>query len=160
MLATYQSFAPTPFDPAGSFLSERQDWLVAPCSITRDSGILELSNWRSMLHAMDPSDDSPDVEVHRFGHWGPGWYEIAIVRPGTGAHDIALEISSSLEDYPILCEDDYSEREWESACESWEATDTGDRIKILARHGLSIFAARRDSIPDGLPYYDDFHDIL
>jgi len=30
-------------------------------------------------------------------------------------------------------------------------------FKILAEHGVSIFAARSDDVPNGLPYYEDFY---
>jgi len=63
--------------------------------------------------------ESDTVEVHRFGHWGPGWYEIIIVHPDSPQAKIAYDIARSLEDYPLLDEEDHSRRETEDAIESW-----------------------------------------
>jgi hypothetical protein len=75
----YSEHQPTGFDRAGAFLPDRQDWLVAPVSRTRDSGPIDESNFQCFLDAL--GDESESVEVHRFGHWGPGWYEIIIIDP-------------------------------------------------------------------------------
>jgi hypothetical protein len=52
-----------------------------------------------------------------------------------------------LEDYPILDEMDWSEREWDAACEVWEHAGLRERIECCSRAGISIFAARRDELP-------------
>ena len=52
-----------------------------------------------------------------------------------------------LEDYPILDEMDWSEREWDAACEVWEHAGLRERIEYCSRAGISIFAARRDELP-------------
>lgn len=107
-MQTYSEFAPTQFDVSGAFLPDRQDWLVAPVSRTRDSEPLEESNFAVALELL-----GDNVEVHCFNHWACGWFEIIIIRPDTPEIIIAEGIESKLEDYPILDEDDLSMRELE-----------------------------------------------
>jgi hypothetical protein len=114
----YREWAPTAMDPRGLAGDRigRSDWLVGPVSITRDSEALSLSNWRVALRSLESVDpDGEDHEVHRFGHWGPGWFEVILIRPGTGAHREAWGIECSLADYPVLSDDDFSELEHELA---------------------------------------------
>lgn len=154
----YSQFRPTGFDPAGAFLwNEQRNWLVAPVTQTRDSDALDRSNFRVAVRELHTANCGDDWQIHRFGHWGPGWFEIILVRPDSLAAKLAAEWESSLSDYPILSEEDHSELEWEGACEAWTMLSTRERIAILSRHKLNIFAARRDEIPQGLPYFDDFY---
>lgn len=76
----------------------RENWIVAPVSRNRDSGPLDESNFASALELL--GGESESCEVHRFGHWGPGWYEIIIVHPSRAREIDDLE--SSLESYPVL----------------------------------------------------------
>ncbi len=116
----YSKWAPTPLDTKGLNLPERQDWLVACCIQTRDSDALERSNFRTLLRGLKEKDsEGQDHEVHRFGHWGPGWVEIVLVRPDTAAATEAEECESALADYPVLCDHDFSELEQEDANQVW-----------------------------------------
>jgi hypothetical protein len=93
-------------------------------------------------------DESETVEVHRFGHWGPGWFEIIIVDPSDSERvEIATDIENRLEDYPILDETDFSEREWNEKQEYWDNCSMWDRIELCVKAGESIFASRSESIP-------------
>lgn len=159
-MITYREFSPTEFDRAGAFLDdEQQDWLVSSVSRTRDSGILDQSNFACTLKALEECGE--DFEVHRFSHWGPGWFEIIIARPGTVAANTLQSIEDSLADYPILDENDHSEREWNAAADYWKSMRVSDRVRLIQecrdRFGKryanesgapSIFAARRDDIPE------------
>lgn len=116
-LQTYASFSPSPFDHAGAFLPDRRDWLLAPISRTRDSDCLNESNFEECLAAL--GGESEDVEVHRFGHWGPGWFEIILIRPDSPAQRIAEDIADALANYPVINDEDFSRREWEAYEEAW-----------------------------------------
>lgn len=142
----YRAFRPTPCDPAGLALDDRQDWLVAPVIRTRDSSVLQESNFASALKAL--GGESDNVEVHRFGHWGPGWFEIIIVRPGSPAERIADDIERALADYPVLDDMDFSDREYMAAVECWTMMPIRHRVGLCQHTGDSIFAARRDTPPD------------
>jgi len=155
----YGTWAPTSFDHAGAFLEDRQDWLVVPVMRTRDSGPLTESNFEAAWSIVEDAsvlDNELSCESHRFGHWGPGWVEIILVRPESHCAKVAEDIEASLSDYPVLDDDDHSRREWDSANETWErCCNVRERVELIQEHNrgtsypVSIFAARYDSIPQG-----------
>jgi hypothetical protein len=58
------------------------------------------------------------VEIHRFGHWGPGWFEIMILDP---KHESAVDdIERALADYPVLDDEKMSKIEIEQQREAWD----------------------------------------
>lgn len=138
-MQTYAEFRPTAFDQAGAFLDDdRQSWIVGPCTVTRDSDPLEESNWESMLamlRDLGADDALEDWEIHRFGHWGPGWFEIVIARPGSKAAAVLVDLESRLDDYAVIDEEDYSEREQEEADRVWkDCYSIRERINYIAKH--------------------------
>ena len=156
----YGKWAPTAFDSVGAFLENREDWLVLPVMRTRDSGPMAESNFESAWSLVEDAsvlDNELSCENHRFGHWGPGWFKIIIVRPGSHCAKVAEEIEARLGDYPVLDDDDYSAREWEAATETWaRCYNVRERVqliqehnRVLREHCVSVFAARRDEIPQG-----------
>jgi hypothetical protein len=152
-LQRYKDFAPTPFDPKGLNLDDQQDWLVSPVSVTRDTADHDYtkSNWKVIeteLEKVDPDN----YQVHNFGHWACGWFDILIVKPGSLASETLVEFCNQLEDYPILDDEMHSEMEHTAALESWQWLDLDDRVKAIQysqAQGLdvSIFAARCDDMP-------------
>lgn len=138
-MKTYSKFKPTAFDRAGAFLRDQQDWLVVPVSQTRDSGPLDQSNFATALETL--GGESKDCEVCRFGHWGPGWFEIIIINPASAKLvELAESIESSLANYPVLSDDDYSRREHEDYLESWNNWGRRDYTKALRSKLFSDFA--------------------
>lgn len=129
-MKTYGQWAPTGFDTRGAFLPEQQDWLVAPVCQTRDSGPLDKSNFQAMLELL--GGESETVQVHRFGHWGPGWFEIILIDPkDTAAVKTADDAEASLMDYPALDDEAYSKLEYEEYLESWDYWGRRDYTKEL-----------------------------
>ena len=105
----YRDHAPTGYDRKGAFLEDRQEWLVMDVSRTRDSGIRDESNFDATVKALRKVDPEEEAhEVHRFGHWACGWYEIILVRPSSPAFTVAEDIEAALESYPILDDEDHS----------------------------------------------------
>lgn len=145
-LQRYKDFQPTRFDPKGWGCGSQQDWLVAPVSQTRDSDCLDRSNFRVVL--ADLGGESDNVEVHRFGHWGPGWFEIILVRPDTPQAAKADEWRRALENYPVADDMNFSELEFDEACAYWDSLSVCDRVEVCKRHDVSIFAARRNDLPE------------
>ena len=102
---------------------------------SRDSGCLEQSNFAAMVSAL--GGESEIVTVVRESHWAVGWVEwIAIKADGTPESDKALQIADELmerfSDYPVLNEDDFSEREMEAANQTWkECYSWQERIKYI-----------------------------
>lgn len=129
MAQKYAEFRPTQFDCKGLNLGDRQDWVVVPHSRTRDSGPLAESNFAVALREL--GGESETCEVHRFAHWGPGWFEIILVSPEREEEADALECA----DYPVLDDSDFSEREQEAANETWrECFGTAERIEYIRKH--------------------------
>lgn len=143
-MQTYSEYRPTGFDRAGICLEDRQDWIVLPVGRNRDSGILDECNFETALAMLGGESDT--CEVHRFGHWGCGWFELILVHPDR--LEDAESIENALADYPVLDESKFSEMEWQASCDAWERMRLRDRIEVCARFDVSIFAARRDEIPE------------
>jgi hypothetical protein len=114
-MQTYSTFRPTGFDTHLVIRGDesREGWLVLPTTRNRDSDCLTESNFHVALAQL--GGESHDVEVHRFGHWANGWFEIIIVRPDSASHLTANGIERDLEEYLVLDENDFSEREHEAA---------------------------------------------
>jgi len=151
----YKDFRPTAMDHVGLGLSDRQDWLVAPCSRTRDTADHDICvvNFDTITACFETTDpESNDHEIHRFGHWGPGWFEVILVRPGSACARDAEQWESTLADYPVADGELLNQREHEAACEEWESMNLRERIATCAQCGVSILAARHDTIPDGVDY--------
>ena len=122
-------------DCRGLGCPDQQDWFVAPCSHTRDSDHLEESNWEQQLRALAECDpNGNDHAVARFGHWGPGWVEIVLLRPDTAAARAGEELREQLAGYPVLDEEDFSRREWDAYTAYWDDGDaTRDFTHWLGR---------------------------
>ena len=157
-LQTFKDFRPTQFDMRGMGSEGQEDWRVLPTSITRDSDVLSESNFETAQKILD--DAEVEYEVHRFGHWGPGWFEIIVVEPTEKGLTQAGQIASSLESYPILDESDLSERETEASLENWENWGRSETLdRIVSSFGLEEdtrdFLEEHDEILDGL-----FHGVF
>jgi hypothetical protein len=112
----------------------------------RDSDLLTDSNFECGLAAIGGESDT--VKIVRESHWAVGWVEwIAIHESDSRALEIADSIMASLSDYPVVNDDDFSNREWEAAQDMWVELPLSERVELCRDTDLSIFAARRDSIP-------------
>jgi len=99
----------------------------------RDSDLLTESNWETAIKKL--GGESETVEIHRFGHWACGWWESLCVVQGSKSETVANEIFESLQDYPVLDEEDFSEREENAAQEIWEDCYTDhERIDYIRRN--------------------------
>lgn len=137
---TYSKFRPTGFDSHINFDNDREAWLVLPCGRNRDSECLDESNFATALKIL--GGEREDVEVHRFGHWACGWFEIILVRPDSAAAKEAEEIEAALANYPVLDDNDYSEREHEAANETWRVCYTDKKRIEYIRDNRSQFEFR------------------
>ena len=123
-METYGKYRPTGFDPEGIVLDERQDWFVLPIGTNRDADCLAESNWHSVIKSLGGESDT--LEVHRFGHWAWGWFEIALLHPDR--EEEGNEIEECLLEYPVFDDEDYSNREYEAKVqrESFYADQLGE----------------------------------
>ena len=81
---------------------------------SRDSGLLETSNWEVGQTEFKQFDSG--WEVFGFNHWAVGWIDELMVHEDApeAVLILAANIHSQLQDYPILDEEDYSRREFEA----------------------------------------------
>src|SRR3990167_284451 len=130
IMQKYKDYAPTGFDTRGlnAEVNGISDWLVLPCGRNRDSDLLEESNFNAAVQLI--GGEGEDCQVHRFGHWACGWFELILVRPASQAHEAAAGIVARLEDYPILDEDDYGRRQYDSVVEYWAQCSVGERVEL------------------------------
>lgn len=106
-------------------------WLISSICQTRDSDVLDESNFVSALQAL--GGESETVQVLRFGHWAVGWTEWIAVLP---QHSEALQaLEDKIDDYPVLDEDDLSEREQEAAYRIWaDCYSPAERLEYIRRY--------------------------
>lgn len=103
----YKDFQPTGFDSRGLSLPNRQEWFVLGVSQTRDSDLQTTCNFTVALSML--GGESRCIEVHRFNHWGPGWFEIILISPTAKKKLlIAEDIDDMLENYALLDDEKYS----------------------------------------------------
>lgn len=113
---------------------DRSEWLVALVH-HRESDLVTESNWHVGCGMIEAAGVDPeDYEQHSFNHWAVGWVEIMLVRPGTVAHARALTIEARLADYPLLDDDDHSQREQDAANELWAVYGQGARLEYIRDH--------------------------
>jgi hypothetical protein len=155
-------------------------------SRTRDGSILDQSNWDCTIRDLTAISKegtyvSPDDRLHdhddgsalggdwyvtRASHWACGWVEIIHIRPtaSIAIKDAAELILTSLEEYPILDEADFNEREDRYISALWNESSIQGRIDAIQRYNrkpmaaVSIFVARKSfhSLPDDFyNYYRD-----
>lgn len=141
---------PTAFDSAANYAgADLSDFYVAPVSVTRDSLLLERVNWQVVTADLERISQHDETGSVSMGHWACGWYEIFLIHADDAAAlEAADEWACSLADYPVADESAWSEAEWEAVAEYWERCSLSERVETLERHGLSVFAARRDELPE------------
>ncbi len=96
-----------------SYFGERRGWLIAATQAPDWGDALQRSNFRSMLARL--GGESDDVAVEYAGG-AFGSIDFLLVRPGSTAATEAERLTSKLEDYQVVDEDDLSNLEW---CEEW-----------------------------------------
>lgn len=98
---------------AGNYIGTNYPEWILVLSRCRDSNIFEESNFESAL-ALLGGEKAGDVQVIRAGHWGVGWVEyLAVHESNKKGLKKALEILNGLEEYALVDEDDFYERERE-----------------------------------------------
>lgn len=146
---------------AGSsvYYGEHPHWLIA-YSVHRDSDCLSESNFETFRKALEElpavkewtqSDECP-VQIERFHHWAVGWIDYLVIDPAcSDAVKLALEFAARLEDYPVLDETDFSDREYELAQECWNDYGRSEYVKALRKE---LFATRFED-----DYFDPFTSV-
>jgi len=125
---------PSGFDSLANYMGELPEacWYVV-LTTNRDADLLTRVNFECAQKALEGFD--PDSwEVFRFGHWACGWWEALCVKEGTDAFEEGESLSDSLESYPVLDDEAFSEAEESEAHEVWESYRVKDRIEYIRRY--------------------------
>jgi hypothetical protein len=147
----YQDFQPTGMDPKGLGLPEKQNWLVVGIATNRDADTLTQSNWEVLCRELEKAEagksGESDWDIHRFGHWGPGWFQLVLVRPETPVAKVAKELEDCLSEYPVLDDNHYSDLESQEIEYRWKQSSLRERVTMCQKAGVNIMAARHDDCP-------------
>lgn len=106
-------------------------------SHNRDSTRLKESNWDTLIKQFK---DNPRFEIHLFNHWLCGWVECIMIdgsKMTIEDYNEILKIINDLEDYPVLDEEDYSNREYESTLENMD-NELSYALSDLESEGLRL----------------------
>ena len=96
-------------------------WLCGPIR-TRDASLLAQSNYKCALDTLLAVDNADaDVQVQSCSHWACGYFDRILVRRDTLAAYELHKIYIALADYPVLDDLDFSQREYDAACDYAEA---------------------------------------
>lgn len=94
------------------------------------------------------------VYVVQESHWACGWLDWIAIHPSNeAALKLADEMLCALSDYPILDDNDVSEKEEAAVLDWWERESIRYRVELCRDNDESIFAARRSTPPDRVYYY-------
>lgn len=103
----------------------------------RDSDLLAESNWYAACRELgaDPehTDEEAPAYTWRAGHWAVGWVEYLMIRPDAPEETkrAAAALLERLSDYPVLDEEDLSEREFEAAHRFWDDDTVRGRAWVI-----------------------------
>lgn len=114
--------------PSSYFGATWENYYGAGFGHSRDSSELEESNFAVLQRELaklppfeSPDDEAESRNVVRESHWAVGWVEwIAIHESDTAALKLCDDLRASANDYPVLDDDDFSNREDESARQIWK----------------------------------------
>jgi len=115
-------------------IDDADQWAIIYTS-NRDSGLLDQSNDSVIAKALAPfaESDDPDVVFESHHHWAVGHVDGFSIRVFdangkiTEAFGKYHELAEAMDDYPILSESDYSDREYEATISN--ITDAAWRLK-------------------------------
>lgn len=114
-------------------LDDADNWTIV-YTYHRDSGLLDQSNAAAIEKALAPflDGDEPDAIEEHHRHWACGWidgFAIRVFRNArvTKAFRTYMEIRDRLDDYPVLDEEDYCQREYEATLENFDSAVSGIR---------------------------------
>lgn len=153
------------FNPVGDY---------GVCSRHRDSGILDNCNWEEIWKFLkekeaqfpappeEPAekyqtgfsdrDETPGTWIYEWeaSHWAVGWVGYMMLREDAPAEliEIVEQVKDDLDNYCIFNEDRYYEMRWEANSEFWNQMSVKERVYYCQRAHVSIFAARRDELPE------------
>lgn len=127
------------WDSASNYAGDRPDGYYV-YTTHRDADLLRQSNYDAILKALTEAETAANldytcVDEHDFGHWAVGWTRQIVIRPSAPESVIRLAESllECLEEYPVLDDDDYSEREWTASADYWSGLSPREKVEHAMR---------------------------
>jgi hypothetical protein len=115
-------------------ITDPENWAII-YTHNRDSGLLDQSNAEQIAEALEQftDGDNPDVVMESHDHWAVGHvdgFSIRVYRGGqiTDAFKTYHDLMEQMDGYPVLDEEDYSERELEATLDN--IADAAWRLKL------------------------------
>lgn len=136
-LITYARWSPTPFDTRGLGPRELGSYLVAPCLFhgQGQGSVLDDCNFEAQTAFLLARGAT--VETHRMSHWAY-WFKVTLVKPDNAGRKALRELQESLDSYPVISDDAYSNACFDAACDAWDDYGAKENAnEIAAVHGLS-----------------------
>ena len=138
---------------------------------TRDSDPLTESNFNTSLEMLggenrDGADERSeyygDVIVEHWTHWGPGWVEQILVHyKAKDKIQILKDIKDRMENYPVLDEEDFSQREWDQYEEDYDNWARDAAITHISRKYYDKDSETFEEILDKSKVYEkDFKEAV
>lgn len=129
---------PTSWDSRSNYFDmsdgSYDNWYVAPVILTRDASILEQSNWQAACDILK-ADKLKTVQIHNFGHWACGHYDLILINPrNKKAIEQGEDMERALADYPLLDEDDFYRRESEACDAAWQDWGLKELNELILEH--------------------------
>ena len=147
-----------PWDDEG--MGDEHDWSMY-YTRNRDSALLEQSNHAYIKKAMEPYEEDGTAIDERHGCWAYGWREgfaIRVFKQGevTDAFKVWMNMQDAMSNYPLLDEEDHSNRELEATLDNIKNYIAED-VKDDAPEGweCDVYHYLSDHHPDSLESTDD-----
>ena len=140
---------PSGMDSWGNYMGERPSQeLYVVLGRNRESSLVANSNWDCAIKMFDEA--KLEYDITSFGHWACGWVEYLSVDINIPeAYKLAEEIEASLSAYPILNDEDHSEREYEDGLKTIEnCIDSWFEIGELLSNESSFFSEMYSHLTD------------
>jgi hypothetical protein len=120
-----------------------EDYYIGP-SMNRDSDILTQSNFAAALEMLGgESKKTRDVIVASFTHWANGWIDAIFVHKDAKEKvEILQDIADRIQNYPVLDEDDYSQRESEAYDDHYKDWGRNEALKVLGLEDQDLTKAQ------------------
>lgn len=129
----------TKWSRPSNYCGVQWDGYYVGLSRSRDSDLLAQSNFDALLErlggeSIDDESETPAVVVARASHWACGWVEtILIHETAADAVEVLRTAMQDLEDYPVLDEGDFSEREFEEQNSTFDNNE-GEFCRAVAEY--------------------------
>jgi hypothetical protein len=130
---------------------------------TRDSGLLEESNAAEIRKEFSRFlAAGVNVRIEHFTHWAVGWIDALAIRVYddrgrvTNAFRRLTEIEDRLEQYPVLNEDDYCERQYNATIDNIEDSAwLNCDVQLTDDQASEVYGWFWDYDQDAIEPYDD-----